>query len=202
MAAGLWGVLARRFGNGPFLRLVFPLLLAWVDRGVEGDALVDKGVDREEHRGSSADGGDGGAVRDEDDGSGGDVGGLLDVTGSSVAYGGRLIAAGAQVPDARVARYADGSLEGSGEGDRGRRASKPSSSDGDVDRRSSSADRRRTPGEEYGRRGRRGEGGSGMPVDLEVACRVQVDAAASVSHELFECLGESSATACLMRPVT
>lgn len=37
MEAELWGVLARRFGNGPFLRHAFPLLLAWLDLGVNGD---------------------------------------------------------------------------------------------------------------------------------------------------------------------
>lgn len=177
------------------------MLLAWVDRGVEGDALVDEGVHPEEDLGSSddaGDAGDGGAAGDESDGSGEDVGGLLDATGSSVVYSGRgdrLIAARAQVPDARVERCAGESLEGSGEGDREREASTLSSSDRDVHRRSSSADRRKTPGEGYGRRGGREEGGSEMPGDLEVVCRVQVDAAASVSHELLECLGESSVTA-------
>lgn len=37
MAVGLWGVLARRFGNEPFLKFLFPLLLGWVDRGVNED---------------------------------------------------------------------------------------------------------------------------------------------------------------------
>lgn len=197
MAAGLWGVLARRFGNGPFLRFVFPLLLAWVDRGVEGDALIDERVHPEEDPGSSDDAGNGGAASDESDGSGGDVGGLLDATGSSEVYSGRgdrLMSARAQVLDAGVERRARKSLEGSGEGGREREASTLSFSEADVHQGSPSADRRKTPGKGYGRRGRREEGGSEMPGDLEVFCRVQVDAAASVSHELLECLGESLVT--------
>ncbi|CAM9811589.1 unnamed protein product, partial [Sphacelaria rigidula] len=34
ISAGLWGMLARRFITDSFLRVIFPLLLAWIDHGV------------------------------------------------------------------------------------------------------------------------------------------------------------------------
>lgn len=40
MDSNIWGVIAHRVGNQSFLRHVFPLLLGWLEQGVETDICV------------------------------------------------------------------------------------------------------------------------------------------------------------------
>lgn len=46
MDSNIWGVIARRVGNESFLRHVFPLLLGWLERGLEAETDACVGSER------------------------------------------------------------------------------------------------------------------------------------------------------------
>lgn len=195
MDSNIWGVLARRIGNGPFLRHAFPLLVAWLERGVveeeagEVDADVRLGNnnnDNQNHRSDCAahaaallhragKGASGGAPHDTQKARSGR--GTRSATALSVSS--RTGTPGAATP-----------TNGSD-----RREDIASSSPPPPPPFSSSPET--TRGMVRGRGGGGGGGGGGEGVEMtrpggadSDASRVQVAAAAAVSLLVFECLGK------------
>lgn len=223
MDSDVWGVLARRFATGTFLRRVFPLLLAWLERGV-GDGNDGVSVGNEEMRCCCRRVSTAAAVRGSAEGEGGtkEAESRREPQGQERKQGERAGGEGyepeqepTQEPEQEPEQEAKDRVPQTRE--RGRKghearaaAAGPTSAFPRNDASSgeevitpttkSARPSRMPPPTWNGVPGRRGGGGgrgsggrSGGGGSAASGVQVQVAAAASLSQGVFECLGESIA---------
>lgn len=167
MDSNIWGVLARRIGNEAFLRQVFPLLLAWLERGVE-DPDADVRLGNTNHRCCAVQAA--APLRQaEETTSGGTSQNTQQVRSGDETRPATTVTVSSRSDTSGVVTPTNGSV-------------------GRADRAPSPENRDAFQGLEIG-------GGGGVEVTRmdgadSAASGVQVAAAASISLEVFECLGK------------
>lgn len=182
MDSHVWGVLARRMGNEAFLRHAFPLLLVWLERGVEeadaDDVHLHPGNGHTSTTRRQAGKGASGATSHDTQKARGDDE-TRPATSVSVSASVSVSSRRSGTPGGAVAPTTSGRVGG--------------------------ADRAPSPGKGGAFRGPGGGdgGGAGMTrtggADSAAASRVQTAAAAAISLEVFECLGERESNKSLRR---